>query len=97
SKKLPITDWKATDWEKEIDQLFREAARVADEGERKQIYGEFQQIVADKLPVFFLVNPISLQAVRNRVENVEYSAVSGFLWNIDELRLEEGQRSKVKG
>ncbi|MEO1185515.1 MAG: ABC transporter substrate-binding protein, partial [Cyanobacteria bacterium J06636_27] len=97
SKKLPITDWKATDWEKEIDELFREAAKVADEGKRKQIYGEFQQIVADKLPVFFLVNPISLQAVRNRVENVEYSAVSGFLWNIDELRLEEGQRSKVKG
>jgi len=87
SKKRPITGWKATDWEKEIDELFREAAKEADESKRKQIYGEFQQIVAEQLPVFFLVNPISLQAVRNRVENVEYSAVSGLLWNIDELKL----------
>ena len=89
SKKRPITGWKATDWEKEIDELFQEAAKEADESKRKQIYGEFQQIVAEQLPVFFLVNPISLQAVRNRVENVEYSAVSRFLWNLDELRLRE--------
>ena len=89
SKKRPITGWKATDWEKEIDELFTSAAREADESKRKQIYGEFQQIVAEQLPVFFLVNPISLKAVRNRVENVEYSAVSWFLWNIDELRLRE--------
>ena len=93
SKKRPIIGWKATDWEKKIDELFREAAREADESKRKQIYGEFQQIVAEQLPVFFLVNPISLQAVRNRVENVEYSAVSGLLWNLDEWRLrgEEGR------
>ncbi|BAY81319.1 extracellular solute-binding protein [Calothrix parasitica NIES-267] len=92
SKKYTITGWKATEWEKEIDELFQEAAKEADESKRKQIYGEFQQIVAEQLPVFFLVNPISLQAVRNRVENIEYSAVGGLLWNIDELRLgrEEG-------
>ena len=89
SKKRPIIGWKATDWEKEIDELFTTAAREADESKRKQIYGEFQQIVAEQLPVFFLVNPISLQAVRNRVDNVEYSAVSRFLWNLDELRLRE--------
>ena len=89
STKRPIIGWKATDWEKEIDELFQAAAKEADESKRKQIYGEFQQIVAEQLPVFFLVNPISLKAVRNRVENVEYSAVSRFLWNIDELRLRE--------
>ena len=89
STKRPIIGWKATDWEKEIDELFQAAAKEADESKRKQIYGEFQQIVAEQLPVFFLVNPISLQAVRNRVDNVEYSAVSRFLWNLDELRLRE--------
>ncbi|MEO1428663.1 MAG: ABC transporter substrate-binding protein [Cyanobacteria bacterium J06633_8] len=88
SKKRPIIGWKVNDWEKEIDELFQEGAKEADENKRKQIYAEFQQIVAEQLPVFFLVNPISLQAVRNRVENVEYSAVGGLLWNIDEWRLE---------
>ncbi len=87
SKKRPIIGWKANNWEKEIDKLFEQGAKEADESKRKQIYGEFQEIVAQQLPVFFLVNPISLQAVRNRVENVEYSAVGGLLWNIDELRL----------
>ncbi len=62
-------------------------SKQADESKRKQIHAEFQQVVAEQLPVFFLVNPISLQAVRNRVENVEYSAVSRFLLNVSELRL----------
>ncbi|AFY56514.1 ABC-type dipeptide transport system, periplasmic component [Rivularia sp. PCC 7116] len=87
SKKRPIIGWKVNDWEKQIDQLFQEGAKEADENKRKQIYAEFQQIVAEQLPVFFLVNPVSLQAVRNRVENVEYSAVGGLLWNVDEWRL----------
>lgn len=87
SEKRPIIGWKATAWEKEIDRLFQEGAKQASQSKRKQIYGEFQQIVAEQLPVFFLVNTISLQAVRNRVENVQYSAVGGLLWNIDELRL----------
>ncbi len=90
SKKRPIVGWKATTWEKEIDRLFQQGTRVTDENKRKQIYGKFQQIVAEQLPVFFLVNPISLQAVRDRVENVEYSAMGGLLWNIDEWRLKGG-------
>lgn len=88
SKKRPIRGWKASSWEKEIDRLFEEAVKEADESKRKQIYVEFQQIVAEQLPVFFLINPISLQAVRNRVQNVEYSAVGGLYWNIDELQLD---------
>lgn len=87
SKKRPIVGWKVSAWEKEIDNLFEQGAIEADENKRKQIYGDFQQIVAEQVPVFFLVNPISLQAVRDRVENVQYSAVGGLLWNIDQLRL----------
>ncbi len=87
SQKRPIVGWKATEWEQEIDRLFQEGTREADEGKRKQIYGKFQQIVAEQLPVFFLVNSMSLKAVRDRVENVKFSAVGGLLWNIDELKL----------
>ncbi|NRB09985.1 MAG: ABC transporter substrate-binding protein, partial [Richelia sp.] len=84
---LPIVGWKATEWEQEIDRLFQEASQEDDDTKRKLIYGEFQQIVADQLPVFFLVNPISLQAMRERVKNVKLSAVGGLLWNVDELQL----------
>ena len=72
--------------------------QTADESKRKQIYGEFQEIVAEQLLVFFLVNSMSLQVVRDcfadalrayRVENVQFSAVGGILWNLDELRLSE--------
>ena len=87
SKKRPILGWKVTSWEQEIDRLFFEGSRTADESKRKEIYGEFQQIVAEQLPVFFLVNPMSFQAVRDRVENVKFSTLGGILWNIDELRL----------
>ena len=89
SKKRPIAGWKATEWEQEIDRLFHEGTKEADEGKRKQIYGKFQQIVAEELPVFFLVNSMSLKAVRDRVENINFSAVGGLLWNIDELKLRE--------
>ena len=87
SQKRPIVGWRAPEWEQEIDRLFQEASKEDDETKRKQIYGEFQQIVAEQLPVFFLVNPISLQAVRDRVKNVKFSAVGGLLWNVDELQL----------
>ncbi|MCJ8283209.1 MAG: hypothetical protein MJK14_26265 [Rivularia sp. ALOHA_DT_140] len=87
SKKRPIKGWEINAWEKDIDKLFEEGVKIADENQRKQIYGEFQQIVAEQLPVFFLVNSISLKAVRNRVENVNYTAVGGLFWNIDEWRL----------
>ena len=87
SQKLPIVGWKATEWEQEIDRLFQEASQEDDDTKRKLIYGVFQQIVADQLPVFFLVNPISLQAMRERAKNVKLSAVGGLLCNVDELQL----------
>ncbi|KST62395.1 ABC transporter substrate-binding protein [Mastigocoleus testarum] len=87
SKKRPILGWRTTSWEQKIDRLFFEGSRTADESKRKEIYGEFQKIVAEQLPVFFLVNPMSFQAVRDRVENVKFSTIGGILWNIDELRL----------
>ena len=37
--------------------------------------------------MFFLVNPLSLQAVRERVQNVKFSALAGAFWKIDELRI----------
>jgi peptide/nickel transport system substrate-binding protein len=74
-------------WEREIDSLFVAGVKEQDESKRKVIYGRFQQIVAQQLPVFFLVNPLSLQAVRDRVQNLKVSAQEGAFWNIEELRV----------
>ncbi len=82
-----LEGWEVSDWEREIDTLFIAGVKELDESKRKLIYGRFQQIVAEELPVFFLVNPLALRAVRERVENIKFSALGGLFWNIDELRI----------
>jgi peptide/nickel transport system substrate-binding protein len=83
-----ISDWQVSDWEKEIDRLFTAGARELDEGKRKQIYGEFQRIVQEQLPVIHLTHEIALMAVRDRVQGVNYSGLPTWgLWNIEALSL----------
>ena len=77
------------DWEAEIGRLYIEAARELDEEKRKLIYAEVQQLVSEKLPVVFLVNPYSLVAVRNNIEGVKNSALGGPFWNREELKITE--------
>jgi len=85
----PILGWVAADWEREIDNLLLAGVKELDESQRQEIYGRFQKIVAEQLPVFFLVNPLSLQAVRNRVQNIKFSALGGAFWNLYELQVSE--------
>ncbi len=85
----PIQGWEASDWEKEIDRLFEAGVKELDDTKRKEIYGRFQQIVQEKLPFIHLVNPLSLQAVRDRVENMKFSALGGAFWNLYELEVVE--------
>lgn len=85
----PMKNWQVYDWEKEIDRLFTAGYQTVDENKRREIYGQFQQIVAEQLPIFFLVNPLSFQAIRNRIDNLKFSAIGGAFWNIDELKVAE--------
>ena len=85
----PIEGRTVADWEKEIDRLFIQGAREVDEEKRKAIYVEIQQLVSNKVPFIYLVNPKSFGAVRNSIEGVEYSALGGAFWNLDELKITE--------
>jgi peptide/nickel transport system substrate-binding protein len=76
-------------WEREIDTLFIEAARELDEAKRKAIYAQAQQIVKEQVPFIYLVNPLSLSAVRNKIKGIEYSALGGAFWNLETLKIEE--------
>lgn len=85
----PLQGWVVADWEKEIDDLFNAGVRELDENKRQEIYSRFQQIVAEQLPIFCLVNPISFQAVRDRITPIKFGALGRLFWNIDELKAAE--------
>lgn len=86
----PITDWVVSDWEREIDRLFQQGARELDEARRKEIYGEFQQIVQEQVPVIHLVNALAMMAARDRLDGINYSGLPSWgLWNIEEIRIKE--------
>ncbi|NJR62539.1 MAG: ABC transporter substrate-binding protein [Cyanobacteria bacterium CRU_2_1] len=83
----PITGWEVTDWEREIDRLFTEGVKELDKEKRQAIYWEFQQLVQEQLPFVHLVNPLSLEAVRDRIENVKFTSLGGAFWNLYELKI----------
>ena len=84
----PLENWQAADWEKRIADLYIQAAQVTDEAERYELYRETQQLTQEYLPFIYLINNLSLAAVRDRVQGLKFTAIGGALWNIQELTLE---------
>ena len=78
---------KVADWEQKIGDLYIEASRELDQEKRQEIYAQTQQLAHEYLPLIYLVNPYSLGAVRNHIEGVEYSALGGAFWNIENLQI----------
>ena len=89
SGQKPLQGRKVTAWEKEIGQLFIKGARELDDEKRKAIYAEAQALVEEKVPFIYLVNPLALGAVRNNIQTIEYSALGGAFWNLEELKITE--------
>jgi peptide/nickel transport system substrate-binding protein len=85
--KPSISDRQVADWEKKIDDLYIQAAQELNEEKRRQIYIETQKITQDNLPCIYLVNALSLSAVKNRVKGIDYSPISGAFWNLNELTI----------
>ncbi len=85
----PVEGREVAPWEAEIGRLYIEGAQELDEAKRKQIYWETQRITQEYLPLIHLFTPLSLTAVRDRIQGVKYSAVGGALWNVYELKATE--------
>ena len=86
----PLIGWDVADWEAEIGRLYIEAARELDDAKRKEIYAETQRLSQENLPYVYLVTALSLAAVRDRIQNVKFSALGsqgGTLWNKYELKV----------
>lgn len=85
----PIQGWEVAPWEAKIGNLYIQGARELDEAKRKAIYREVQQVTQEHLPLIYLVGAYSMEAVRDRIRGIKYSALGGALWNIYELKLAE--------
>ncbi|MBE9096921.1 ABC transporter substrate-binding protein [Tychonema sp. LEGE 07203] len=85
----PIKGWEVYDWEQKIDDIYVKASQELDEAKRKQLYGEAQQIIAEQVPFVYMVNPLTFQAVRDRISGIRYSALGGAFWNLYELKITE--------
>ncbi|MEG4837976.1 ABC transporter substrate-binding protein [Microcoleus sp. B9-D4] len=83
----PIQGWKVDDWEQKIDDLYVKASQELDEAKRKEIYGETQRIIAEQVPFIYMVNPLTFEAVRDRVSGIRYSALGGAFWNLYDLKI----------
>lgn len=86
----PLIGREVAPWEAEIGRLYTQAAQELDQAKRKKIYDETQRITQENLPFIYLVNPLSLGAVRDRIQNVKFSALGyqrGTMWNKYELKV----------
>lgn len=83
SEKAPSTAWEA-----EIDKLMSQQIASQDRVKRKLYFDRVQQIVADKVPILFLVNPNALSAVSSNVKNVTPAVLAPQIyWNADRLQV----------
>lgn len=76
----------ATEWEKQIDDLFAQQAAETDPAKRKTQFNEIQRIMADQLPVIPIVARHVVSAANSRVAGLDPSPIVPYsLWNADQL------------
>ncbi len=71
----------ATPWEAEIDRYFDLAATTVDQNRRRDYYNQWQEIVAEQVPLIYTAIPRAYVAVRNKFGNIEFTAFGGPFWN----------------
>ena len=85
----------ATEWEKEIDQLILKQAATLDDGERKRIFDQIQQIFAENLPALYFVAPRLYMGVSTRVGDLTPSILRPqLLWNAERITVRQAAPSK---
>lgn len=84
----PRQEKPATAWEARIDYLFEGGTKYLDPKVRKKYYDEFQDIVAEQVPLLYTVNPEAWFAVYNYVRNAKPTAYGGLFYQIGEIWLD---------
>ena len=73
-------------WEQEVADLYLKGSQTLKFEERKAIYDQAQVLNEQYLPFIYLVNSYALSAVRNRFCEIQFSALGGAFWNLEELK-----------
>ena len=75
----------ATPWEAELDKLMESQMTTTDYVTRKKLYDRVQEIVAQNLPLVFLLSPDILVGAQSTVGNFRPGILDPYaLWNVDE-------------
>ena len=83
----------ASGWEAELDRLLKEQVGMMEPDERKRSYDRVQELLADNLPVVFLVSPRVLVGAKSEIENFRPAVLDhSTLWNVEELYWREKGR-----
>ena len=82
---FPRQEKPSFDWEARINELFDQGVKELDPQKRKAIYGEWQVIAADKLPMIYTALPKNIEAIRNKFGNIYPTAYAGALHDIERL------------
>ena len=73
-------------WQRDIDQRLRRQFGALQFAERKRLYDEVQQLIADHTPVVFLASPNILVAADAELGNFQPAVLEPYtLWNVDRL------------
>lgn len=73
----PLQSEPATEWEAEVDRLYNEIRFTIDDERGRELYGEFQRIILEELPLFYIVHPYSFLGIRDKWRNVYYDTLGG--------------------
>ena len=79
-------------WEKELDEIFEQGALKLTFEERKPLYDRYQAIIYDQKPIIYLYSPIRITAIRKKFKNIFPSALSGLVYNLDEIYIDGSKK-----
>ena len=76
-------------WEKELDYIFEKGALKQTFSERKKLYDRYQEIIYEHKPIIYLYSPIRITAIRKKIQNIFPTPLSGLLYNLDEIYIDQ--------
>ncbi len=73
----------------EVDRLLAEAGQELDAERRAALYADFQQIISDEVPIYYLTTPQFWQAYNPRVQNPPTNTIWGMMSPMHEVWLDQ--------
>jgi peptide/nickel transport system substrate-binding protein len=84
----PSQSHPATRWEAQIDGLMEQQLAAPSFEQRKKLYDQVQQILAQYQPMIFLASPDILAGAKNAIGNFHPAVLEPYvLWNVEQLYL----------